>query len=223
MLRTMWICFGLQLVIENKGKTMIYFDDVQQTFFDDAIHDSIPENARAIDEQQHYDFLLALNAGAHITHDLQILQRPSPAHFWQDGKWEFDEAVQKAEFQAAQTVKINELNATAQNIINQAAGTDKVPGFELQSWNLQAIEAKAWAQNPEVPTPILDKIALARGVPADALKQAALRKTQQYEALTAFVVGQRQALQTRIEAAKTLDELSAIEIAFRLPESGATS
>ncbi|SSY80144.1 tail fiber assembly protein [Alysiella crassa] len=153
--------------------------------------------------------------------------RPSEHHEWDGTKWtiptETAYRLAAESFQAAKDKRVQELNTAAQNFIAQAAGTNKVPEFELQSWNLQAIEAKAWAQNPEVPTPILDKIAAARGVPADALKQAALRKTQQYEALTAFVVGQRQALQTQIEVAKTLDELSAIEIAFRLPESGAAA
>lgn len=198
---------------------MIYFDYIQQTFFDDNIHNSFPDTAQVIDEQKHLEFLAALNSGAYITHDLQIIPRPSSAHFWQDGKWKLDKTVQKAELQTAKILKVNELNAVAQSIINQAAGTDKLPEFEIQSWVLQAAEAKTWAQNPEIDTPILNQIAAARGVPADILKQAALRKTQAYEALTALVAGQRQALQTHIEQAKNLDDLNAIEITFRLPES----
>jgi len=38
--------------------------------------------------------------------------------------------------------------------------------------------------------------------------------------LAAGVAGQRQALPMQIERAKTLDDLAAIEIAFRLPEMG---
>lgn len=66
----------------------------------------------------------------------------------------------------------------------------------------QAAEAKAWAANKSAPTPILDQIAASRGVPADALKQAALKKTIAYEQLTASITGQRQAIQDQIEAAK---------------------
>lgn len=155
---------------------------------------------------------------------LTLQAQPSAFHKWQNGAWQLDETAQQqatqAEFQAAQNAKMAELNQAAQSFVNKAAGTDKLPEFEIQSWALQAAEAKAWAQNPETATPILDQIAAARGVPADVLKQAALRKTLQYEALTALVAGQRQALQTRLELAQNLDELSAIEIAFRLPESG---
>lgn len=202
---------------------MIYFDSKQQTFFDDAIHtaEQIPQDAQIIDEAQHYTLLDALNRGAKIKSDLSIAERPSIFHTWQPEtqEWILDKAEQKKIFQAAQTAKLNQLNTTAQTLIASAAGTDKVPEFEVQSWALQAIEAKAWSQDKSVATPVLDKIAQARGVPADALKQAALRKTLQYEALTAFVTGQRQALQTRIESAKTLDDLNAIEITFKLPES----
>ena len=37
--------------------------------------------------------------------------------------------------------------------------------------------------------------------------------------LAACVAGQRQALQVLIERAKTQDDLAAVEIAFRLPET----
>lgn len=203
---------------------MIYFDPVQQTFFDEAIHDGIPSTAQAISVAQHHDFLTALNAGAKINADLQIVPRPSLAHIWQQAsqEWVLDNTVQQDLLQAACTAKIIELNVLAQDFISAQTGLNQVPEFEVQTWAIQGAEAKAWAVNRAAPTPILDKIAQARGVPADVLKQAALRKTQQYESLTALVAGQRQALQTRIEAAKTLDELDAIEIAFRLPAQGAT-
>lgn len=202
---------------------MIYFSPQFQTFFDDAIHtaEQIPADAQSIDEAQHYTLLDALNRGAKIKSDLSIAERPSIVHTWQPEtqEWVLNKNEQKKVFQAAQSTKLNQLNSAAQTLIASAAGTDKVPEFEVQSWALQAIEAKAWAQDKTVATPVLDKIAAARGVPADALKQAALRKTQAYEALTALVAGQRQALQVRIESAKTLEDLNAIEIIFRLPES----
>lgn len=155
--------------------------------------------------------------------DLTLQAPPTAFHKWQNGAWQLDAKAQKqaeqATFQAAQNAKIAQLNQAAQAFIAQAAGTDKVPEFELQSWALQAAEVKAWAADNSITTPILDQIAAARGVPADVLRQAALRKTLAYEKLTAHIVGERQALQTRIETAKTLDELNAIEITFRLPES----
>lgn len=149
--------------------------------------------------------------------------RPSAFYNWHNGAWQLDEAAQQqaeqAQFQAAQIAKIAELNQAAQQFIAQVAGTDKVPEFELQSWALQAAEAKAWANNPNVPTPVLDGIAAARGLAVDVLKQAALQKALAYEKLTAHVVGERQALQAQIETATNETDLDAIKITFTLPEN----
>ena len=107
----------------------------------------------------------------------------------------------------------------AQAFINKHAGIDSVPEFEFASWSIQAVEAKAWQLDKNAPTPVLDGIATARGIPADTLKAAALRKTLAYEQLAAHVAGQRQALQSKIEAAKKQSDLDKIEIAFSLPEA----
>ncbi|MFV2030716.1 hypothetical protein [Neisseria sp. S1] len=95
---------------------------------------------------------------------------------------------------------------------------EDVPKFERQSWPLQAAEAKAWSTNKSAATPLLDQIAASRGMNADKLKAAALRKALAYEKLTAHVAGQRQKLQTRIESANTQADLEQIIITFTLPE-----
>nr|DAT06917.1 MAG TPA: hypothetical protein [Caudoviricetes sp.] len=117
------------------------------------------------------------------------------------------------------SVKLVALNAAAQAFINKHAGIDSVPEFEFASWAIQAAEAKAWQADKAASTPVLDGIATARGIPADVLKSAALRKTLAYEQLAAHVAGQRQALQSKIEAAKKQSDLDKIEIAFSLPEA----
>lgn len=86
-------------------------------------------------------------------------------------------------------------------------------------FTFQAAEAQAWAADKSVPTPILDRIAAARGVEPEKLKAAALRKDLAYSALSAHVAGQRQALQSKIEAAKTVAELDKIKIEFTAPET----
>ena len=119
----------------------------------------------------------------------------------------------------AKAEKISNLNAAAQAFINAAAEIDKVPDFEVQTWSIQAAEARAWAADKTAPTPVLDQIAASRGIDADKLKAAALRKTLAYEKLTAHVAGQRQALQSKIEAAKTQAALDKIAVVFTLPEA----
>lgn len=157
---------------------------------------------------------------AHLT----LLAPPSELHQWNGKAWVVDKAKQaeaeKTAFQAAQAAKLTELANAAQAFVDKHAKTDIVPAFEQETWAMQGAEARAWADDDNAPTPILDSIAHHRNIDRITLIRAALRKTQQYEALAAGVAGQRQALQMQIERAKTLDDLAAIEIAFRLPEMG---
>ena len=157
---------------------------------------------------------------AHLT----LIAPPSELHQWNGKAWVVDRTKQKAteqaQFQAAQAAKLTELANAAQAFVDKHAKTDIVPAFEQETWAMQGAEARAWADDDNAPTPILDSIAHHRNIDRIMLIRAALRKTQQYEALAAGVAGQRQALQVQIERAKTLDDLAAIEIAFRLPEMG---
>lgn len=126
---------------------------------------------------------------------------------------------ESANIDGVKSGKLVALNAAAQAFINKHAGIDSVPEFEFASWSIQASEAKAWQLDKNAPTPVLDGIATARGIPADTLKAAALRKTLAYEQLAAHVAGQRQALQSKIEAAKTQAALDKIAVVFTLPEA----
>lgn len=155
--------------------------------------------------------------------------RPSPAHVWDEVKkaWKED-AARKREIAAAllaeaKAVKLAELNVAAQQFIRTAAQLDAVPDFEIATWSIQAAEAEAWAADKTAPTPTLDGIAAARGIPAEALKQKALEKARAYSALTAAVAGQRQALAAQIEAAGDVATLAAVDVSFRLPESAVQS
>ena len=140
---------------------------------------------------------------------------PSIYHTWQNGKWVLTEKM----LDGLKDEKLKQLNIAAQNYIDRATGSDKLPEFEMQTWAIQAAEAKAWQLDKNVPTPVLDGIATARGIPTDTLKAAALRKTLAYEKLTAHIAGQRQALQSKIETAKTQAALDKIVITFTAPEA----
>ena len=146
---------------------------------------------------------------------------PAPSQYQviDAGMWVLPADGAAAQLADAKAEKISNLNAAAQAFINAAAEIDKVPDFEVQTWSIQAAEARAWAADKTAPTPVLDQIAASRGIDADKLKAAALRKTLAYEKLTAHVAGQRQALQSKIEAAKTQAALDKIAVVFTLPEA----
>lgn len=119
---------------------------------------------------------------------------------------------------AAKATKLAQINNAAQTFVAAASGMDKVPDFELRTWALQAIESKAWHDNPDATTPILDQIAASRGITAGQLKAAAYRKSVLFGQLTAHVAGQRQALEARVNAAKSVEEIAEIEVKFTKPE-----
>lgn len=186
--------------------------------FEPNLDDLATRGEIAIESEQHHE----LSQIYFADNQIQVRpEQPSSFHVWQPEKrkWFLSKTAEKQAFQTAQSAKIAELNQAAQNFINQATGEDKLPDFEIRSWEIQAAEARAWAIDNSTATPILDQIALERGISSDELKQKVLEKAQKSDMIVAAVVGQRQAWQDKIDSAKTLDELDAIEIAFHLPES----
>ena len=143
---------------------------------------------------------------------------PSEWHTWNGKKWTVSKEDQAEQLKQAKAAKLTAINQAAQAYINQAAGLDKVPDFEIRTWTIQALEAAAWHTDPAAPTPTLDAIAAARGVDCAKLKAAAYRKAVAFERLTAHIVGQRQALADRVAAAADTDALAAVAIAYTLPE-----
>lgn len=139
---------------------------------------------------------------------------PSPVHEWKNGQWRKSRVREAQMVDARRAVLLRSVAEAAQSYIEYVAGIASVPQFERDSWATQAMEAQAWAANPEAQTPLLARIAQARGVPLDELRVKALAKAQAFAALTAQVAGQRQALEDAINAAASLEALDAITITF---------
>lgn len=155
-----------------------------------------------------------------LSDDLTMIAPPSEYCSWDGEKW-IENQAKKAEAEetklaTAKVIALSRLNQRAQAIVNEQSGMDDLPAFEVQSWPVQASEARAWSENNSVPTPVLDQIAQARGINPDKLKAAALKKTLAYESLCGNVAGKRQAIEKQIEAAKTLDELNTIDTEISL-------
>ena len=155
-----------------------------------------------------------------LSDDLTMIAPPSEYCSWGGEKW-IENQAKKAEAEetklaTAKVIALSRLNQRAQAIVNAQSGMDDLPAFEVQSWPVQATEARAWSENNSAPTPVLDQIAQARGINPDKLKAAALKKTLAYESLCGTVAGKRQAIEKQIEAAKTLDELNTIDTEISL-------
>lgn len=153
-----------------------------------------------------------------LTNDLTLLEPANEYCEWDGKKW-IENQAKKAEAEetklaTAKSIALSRLNQQAQAIVNEQSGMDDLPAFEVQSWVDQAAEAREWEKNPSAPTPVIDRIAAARGIGSDDLKAAVLRKAKEYQELSAEVAGRRQALAEKIAAANTIEEIEAIKIEF---------
>ena len=151
--------------------------------------------------------------------DVTTEPRPSAAYEWNGKAWIENAAkateLAAAELAAAKTAKLTEINTAAAQFVAKLAETDKVPDFEVQTWTIQADEAAAWEQDSSADTPVLAKIAAARGIPLDTLRAAALRKAKAYSALSAAVAGQRQAYVDQLNAAADVAAVEAINPQYK--------
>lgn len=84
------------------------------------------------------------------------------------------------------------------------------PEREISSWPQQEKEARAYIANNAAATPLLDALSAARGVTKGVLAQKIVQKSAQYAAAAGALIGKRQALEDKINAATTLTELQAI-------------
>lgn len=139
---------------------------------------------------------------------------------WDGQKWTFSEDVKaRLEKEALEKVRLQkqvEINEKAQAFINQAAGLDKVPDFEISTWTIQAAEARTWAADKSAPTPTLDNIAVARGMERVLLIEKALQKAIAYETLAATIAGQRQRYEDMLKAAIDKAAIEAINPVYKL-------
>ncbi|OSI24637.1 tail fiber assembly protein [Neisseria dumasiana] len=149
-----------------------------------------------------------------ISDGLTLDAPPSEWHTWSGKKWVVSKEAKAEQLAQAQAAKLAEVNRAAQACIDQAAGLNRVPEFEVATWTIQALEAKAWHADNAAATPTLNAIADARGIPAEILKQKAYEKAVKFELLTAHIAGLRQAAEDKIHAAQTVEDVEAVACDF---------
>lgn len=147
--------------------------------------------------------------------------RPSMAHEWDAKKqtWVTDKAkqtiLQAEQLAEARAAKIVEIGDVAQAFVDNLI-KDTAPEFERATYPAQQDDALAWLADNAAKTPTLDAIAKARGVPVEILRKKAADKVVAYRALAASVVGQRQAFEDKLNAAKTLADVEAIVPVYKI-------
>lgn len=108
----------------------------------------------------------------------------------------------------AKAAKLSEINAAADKAI--ATLTATYPDREISTFDKQEAEARAYSADPTAPTPLLSALAKARGLSMDDLVKRVLIKADTFAAASGYIIGQRQALEDRLNACKTLEEVRSI-------------
>ena len=88
----------------------------------------------------------------------------------------------------------------------------------MLTFDQQLIEAQAYMADDTAAVPLLSALASARGIELADLVQRVIAKSNAFTQLSGYIIGQRQALEDRLDACTTTAEVEAIEVNIRLQE-----
>lgn len=96
--------------------------------------------------------------------------------------------------------------------LNMSAVVGDTPNHEISSWGKQEAEARAFANAATTnnPTPLIDNLATARGIPKALLAGKIIQKADLYSSYSGQLIGKRQGLEDAIDAATTKAAVAAI-------------
>lgn len=134
---------------------------------------------------------------------------PAESHPHEYGVWLIESGTWLAEINQAYTKAVADM-------------VRDTPDFERESWPKQELEAKAYSASNTAPTPYVDTLATARGIPRAVLLGRILEKVALYETAHAYLTGLRQAKEDALNALDlatvTHEDVFAITLDFALPE-----
>lgn len=115
----------------------------------------------------------------------------------------------------AKADKLAEINAACQSTLE--ALTPTYPERELTTFDKQESEARACLADPAASTPFLSALAAARGIELADLVQRVIAKADAFTSASGYIIGQRQALEDRLDAAETLEDVRAVVVSIIMP------
>lgn len=144
-----------------------------------------------------------------------------------DGKWwqtwTLEAVTHTAEEEAerladAKSTKLSEINTVTDATL--AVLTETYPDREISTFDKQESEARAYAADPTASTPLLSALAQARGISLPELVERVLAKAGAFAVASGSIIGQRQALEDRLDACTTLEEVQGIVVDIVMPGGG---
>lgn len=115
----------------------------------------------------------------------------------------------------AKAAKLSEINAAADRTI--ATLTATYPNREISTFDKQESEARAYAADPTASTPLLSALAQARGIELSELVQRVIAKADILAMASGSIIGQRQALEDRLDTCTTVEDVQAITVNIVMP------
>ena len=113
-------------------------------------------------------------------------------------------------------LKLAEINRQCDAALSAAVAD--YPASEIQTFSQQTAEAQAYKDDKAAKLPLLTQLATFRGIELDDLVARVLEKHEIFSLLSGLVIGQRQALEDRLNSCETVAEIYEIKVSFILPE-----
>ncbi len=120
--------------------------------------------------------------------------------------------------ESVKAAKLSEINAAADRAI--ATLTATYPDREISTFDKQESEARAYAADPTASTPLLSALTEARGISLPDLVERVLAKADAFAVASGSIIGQRQALEDRLDACTTEEEVRGITVNISMPGGG---
>ena len=111
--------------------------------------------------------------------------------------------------------KLSEINAAADRAIGTLTAT--YPDREISTFDKQESEARAYAADPTASTPLLSALATARGISLPDLVERVIAKADILAMASGSIIGQRQALEDRLDTCTTIEDVQAITVNIVMP------
>lgn len=121
----------------------------------------------------------------------------------------------------AKASKLSEINAAADRAISALTAT--YPDREISTFDKQEAEARAYTADATASTPLLSALSQARGIELPELARRVIAKADAFAVASGSIIGQRQALEDRLDTCTTIEEVRAITVNIAMPGGGETA
>ena len=126
------------------------------------------------------------------------------------------EAASQPELSEQKKIRLELVNSAYENAVSSLVST--YPSTELLTFDKQESEARAWQTDNSVSTPMIDALALGRGIDKSELVRRIIDKSDAFALATGYLTGQRQRYEDMLDAATTAEEVAAIVPEFVMPQ-----